>query len=129
MKCNYCGREAEPATGAEVYPHRPDLHHKTFLVCRPCDARVGCHPNGEPFGRLANKALRVARMYTHEAFDALWQDGPWRRNEAYAALAKAMGIPRQSCHIGQFTEEECERATTAVGLISVQSPKEDDEQH
>lgn len=36
--CDYCDKPAELVTGAEVYPHRPDLHHKKFWLCKPCDA-------------------------------------------------------------------------------------------
>ena len=85
--------------------------------CRPCEAWVGCHPQGTPLGRLADKALRQAKMAAHAAFDPFWKakmrrDG-WpqkrARNAGYEWLAGQMGIAREDCHIGMFDEAQCRR--------------------
>ena len=107
MKCPYCKKKAVRTTGEEVYPKRPDLHHKAFFLCRPCNAYVGCHESGQPLGDLANAELRKLRVAAHGSFDILWRMGYFKRHAAYTWLAEALGIPVKQCHIGQFREEAC----------------------
>lgn len=107
MNCNYCGQHVEIVTGEEIYPHRPDLHSKQFYLCRDCDAYVGCHPNGEPFGLLADFDLRTARIYAHAAFDKTWK-GKIERHQAYRWLSQQMGLTSEAAHIGKFTKEQCQ---------------------
>jgi len=107
--CPYCKKQADVATGRDVYPGRTDLKNLKFYVCLPCDARVGCHNNsGKPFGTLANAPLRIARSKAHRAFDPLWKDGDLTRKQAYAWLASAMDIHVADCHISHFSEWQCE---------------------
>lgn len=110
--CPYCGKDAKLVEGREVYPYRYDLYDKRFWTCAPCDARVGCH-NGtdRPLGRLADGALRRAKMAAHAAFDPLWKSGAMRRENAYAWLAVRLGIEdvAKDCHIGEFDVATCER--------------------
>lgn len=104
MICDYCGRQTDKVTGADIYPHRPDLKSKVIYRCVPCKAHVGCHPGTDrPLGRLANADLRKAKMAAHAAFD------PSARAEAYQWLAEALGISRDDCHIGMFDVETCKR--------------------
>lgn len=121
MKCDYCGEEAELVTGAVVYPHRPDLFHKLFYQCTPCQARVGCHPNTKkPLGRIANAQLRKAKSMVHLIFDPLWKKeigGTMKRKEAYRLLAEEMEITRDECHIGMFDIPRCTHAIEATGRI------------
>jgi len=114
VRCDYCGEPAKQVTGAAVYPRRPDLASKVMYLCRPCDAWVGCHPGtSNPLGRLADKALRVAKMEAHAAFDPLWRDQPrGARSSAYAWLASALGIKAEDCHIGMFDVETCKRVVS-----------------
>lgn len=116
--CPYCDKRARLASGADIYPHRPDifgLHAKPFWQCVPCGAYVGCHPGTrKPLGRLANAALRLAKMRAHEAFDPLWKSGRMGRNEAYGWLTRALGIPGSECHIGMFDEAQCAAVVRAV---------------
>ena len=110
VPCPYCGDPAELVGGDRVYPHRPDLAGKRFYLCAPCDAYVGCHPGTtEPLGRLADKALRRAKVAAHNAFDPLWQVGPMTRSEAYRWLAEALGVAPADCHIGLFDLQQCQR--------------------
>lgn len=115
IRCDYCNQPAELVTGRTVYPHRPDLFHKMFWVCHPCDARVGCHAKGsgrEPLGRLANAELRAAKVAAHSAFDPLWRGAKNHkvaRTTAYQWLARRMGLAGSQCHIGMFTVEQCQR--------------------
>lgn len=114
MLCDYCGKEAKFAKGSEVYPHRPDLADKNFFRCAPCDAYVGCHPGTRrPLGRLANAELRRAKMAAHAAFDPKWKGKTMTRSQAYAWLAHQLSIPPNSCHIGMFDVDMCERVVLA----------------
>ena len=45
---------------------------------------------------------RRRRAMCHAAFDPLWKRGAMTRNEAYKALAEAMQIDYDDCHIGMF---------------------------
>lgn len=108
--CPYCGTVAELVTGGVVYPNRPDLAAIYIWRCVPCDARVGCHGRGtRPKGRLANAALREAKMRAHASFDQVWKGGGMRRDDAYDWLACQLGLTRGECHIGMFDEAACER--------------------
>lgn len=115
--CDYCRRPALRVTGAAMYRNRPDLADKVIWLCRPCDAWVGSHPGTDiPLGRLANAELRRAKMAAHAAFDPLWQarvaageSKKKARNGAYEWLAGALGIPRETCHIGMMDAALCRR--------------------
>lgn len=119
--CDYCHRDAELVTGKVVYPHRPDLFHKFFWQCAPCGAFVGCHEKNKgygdgtrPFGRLANAELRRAKSAAHDAFDPLWRSGQMSRHDAYAWLARALGMSPANCHIGMFDVDLCNRVRTVA---------------
>ena len=114
LTCPYCNRDAQQATGADIYPHRPDLAHKKFYRCSPCGAYVGCHKDGRPLGRLANADLRRAKQLTHAKFDPLWKSGQMSRSAAYRWLADQLGIPGDECHIGMFDIDRCRAAYKAV---------------
>lgn len=112
--CPYCGEPSKLTTGATVYPHRPDLSHKLFFRCEPCDAHVGVHEtSGLPLGRLADATLRRARIAAHAAFDPIWRGGSMKRGDAYALLAKKLGVHVSQCHIGHFDTSMCRKVVTA----------------
>lgn len=124
--CPYCGGVAALVTGADIYPHRPDLCEKRFWACQPCDAYVGCHPAADaygrggmgdgtvPLGRLANAELRSLKQRAHAAFDPMWKSGAMSRRKAYAWLSTSMGIPSNKTHIGMFDEAQCRAVVAAV---------------
>ena len=107
MKCPYCDGPTERVGGEVIYPHREDLYHKRFILCRPCWAYVGCHEGGTPFGRLADAKLRRAKMRAHATFDPIWKSGSMKRGEAYAWLAEKMKLNIDNTHIGMFDLEQC----------------------
>ena len=108
--CPYCNKESEGVDGTAIYPHRPDLSHKWFYQCLPCDAYVGCHPDTKnSLGRLANAELRKWKSIAHRVFDPLWRDGHMKRKEAYKALAEVMNIHPNDCHIGMFDVDQCKK--------------------
>lgn len=129
--CPYCGAKSILVTGETIYPHREDLYHKRFFHCPLDEAWVGVHEmTGDPLGTLANANLRKLRSAAHAAFDPVWDDPahqkwakqlgkkdskpkgyfvPRFRTAAYTALAKAMDISVENCHIGVFNEDQCRK--------------------
>lgn len=119
MKCQYCDREAELVTGEKTYPHLTSLHHIPFWFCQPCEAWVGCHPGTKtPLGSVANAELRLKRMQAHSAFDSTWTNRK-ERSKQYAWLADVMGLSEDKCHIGSFSEEQCQQVLDAVLLAEL----------
>lgn len=132
ITCPYCSKPAPQVSGLVVYPHRPDLEPKRFFYCAPCDAAVGCHPDGRPLGRLANRSLRQLKREAHGVFDVLWDSmdaqrlaypEETRKNaklrnlmrvRAYEWLAERMSLKIASCHIAEFDEEQCRTAMAIV---------------
>lgn len=130
ISCPYCSTPAELVTGDVLYPHRPDLASLKFWRCSPCGAHVGCHKRGAvadgirsdgtlPLGRLANAELRRAKSQAHALFDEIWKSRRMGRRQAYAWLAKKLGIPQAECHIGMFDVDRCREV---VRLIKEPSP-------
>lgn len=118
--CPYCKELSLLKKGREVYPHLPELQHKNFYVCEPCDARVGCHAKTlRPLGRLADAELRVLKIRAHAAFDPIWrsENTIMSRNEAYEWLSVELKINRRDCHIGEFDVDLCRRAIDACELL------------
>lgn len=110
LTCQYCGKKTEKVLGLVIYPHRKDLFDKTFYLCKPCKAWVGCHPKSEiPLGEVANAKTRRFRGLAHLSFDEVWISGKLKRQEAYRWLQEKMGLDQDSCHIGKFNTSQCEK--------------------
>lgn len=114
--CPYCGQMPKLMNGEAVYPHRPDLKDKPFWVCWPCQAWCGCHPKTQaPLGTVANAALRKLRSRVHELLDPKWRGKKkGDRSKVYKDLRQALGISKNDCHVGKFTEELCQRAISIL---------------
>lgn len=69
---------------------------KKFFIT-PCD------------GGVITLALSVA----HAAFDPLWQGRAMSRKQAYAWLAKQLGIQQDAVHISEFDVAQCGRVVEA----------------
>ena len=116
LLCSYCNAPAVfHASSAAVYGGRD---YGPVWACTPCQAWVGCHgTTDKPLGRLANKALRQAKMAAHAAFDPIWQakqrrDGLIKghaRGKGYKWLAAQLGIEPAHCHVGMMNEGMCRR--------------------
>lgn len=108
--CPYCEKESMLVRGDIIYPKLKYLHKKAFFLCEPCNAYVGCHKGStNPLGRLANAKLRAKKVRAHDAFDPIWNEHRYfERSDAYTWLAQQMGMKKKDCHIGRFTEEQCD---------------------
>ena len=82
LYCCGCSLIVEPrlTTGAEIYPHRPDLNELNFWVCDTCNNYVGCHKSKEstgitPLGSIPTPELKECRKELHSLIDPMWQQG------------------------------------------------------
>lgn len=111
--CQHCGGEPQfKASSAHVYGGRD---YGPIWECS-CGARVGCHKGTKrPLGTVCDDATREARKAAHAAFDPLWRRGVGRfRWQCYQALASAMSLTTDECHIGSMTAEQCRRVVALV---------------
>lgn len=109
-RCPYCNGRAKLLTGDFVYVDRPDLAKRLFWACMPCGAWCGVHGNSAraaPLGTLADADLRRMRRQVHDLLDPLWRDGGMARADAYAWLARRLGMDVRRCHVGFFREAQC----------------------
>ncbi|WP_298128442.1 zinc-finger-containing protein [Ferrovum sp.] len=113
VECPYCDNQAELVQGKEIYPYPGSPQNGMYWLCRPCKAWVGTHKNSPRFapkGSLANAELRRARQEAHAAFDVIWTENLMSRAEAYAWLARELGVQVKRCHIGFFDVVQCVEA-------------------
>lgn len=118
LPCAECGKEAATLVdGARIYPHRPDLHRRSFWLC-DCGAYCGCHPGTTfPLGAPAGRDTRAARVAAHDAFDPMWKVKAVRdnlpphvaRQAGYLWLADALGVDVRDCHISHMTAAQAMR--------------------
>lgn len=111
--CRYCGGVIRMVPAQKVYGHateRLGLQKEHIYQCQNCNARVGCHKGTiRPLGNVANEALRLKRIETHQIFDAFWREKRMSRTAAYKWLAKKMGLPEKHTHIGGFEMDQCQK--------------------
>lgn len=123
--CIECGALGRLMAGAQVYPHRPDLHQRLWYVC-PCGAKVGCHPGtARPLGMPCSPETSRARDHAHRVFDVIWRDKVLdgvrqytARNRAYNWLAKELGIRSADCHLSHFDRATCERVVALCAPLA-----------
>ena len=112
--CRYCGGVIKLVPAVSIYGEtaakRLGLEREHIYQCQNCNARVGCHRGTiRPLGDVANETLRLKRMETHQVFDGYWKRQRMSRTAAYRWLAKKMGLPEGTAHIGGFEMDECQR--------------------
>lgn len=102
VRCPVCSKRARLNQDAAWGPE---------WTCDEHDMRVGCHPGTiRPLGTMADRLTRKARQQAHEMFDGTWSHKKGRsRREAYADLARELGIAEHECHIARFDKEMCEK--------------------
>ena len=97
--CRYCGGAVHLVPAAKVYgpaaAKRLGLEREKFYQCQNCNARVGCHKGStRPLGNLANEALRMKRMETHQVFDSFWKERGMSRTQGYIGRSEAAGTSK-----------------------------------
>lgn len=121
--CCGCQKEVDArlTTGAEIYPHRSDLHSLPFWKCDGCGNHVGCHHKTKdrtrPLGNIPTKELREARKHIHALLDPLWKDGNIKRGKLYAQIVEALGT--KQFHTAEIrTIEEARKVYRTVKEIA-----------
>jgi hypothetical protein len=112
MKIYCCGCNQEVTArltdGAEIYPHRSDLHCLPFWKCDRCGNYVGCHHKTEnrtrPLGCIPTEEIRKARKEIHKVLDPIWRSGCVDRKALYAAISEHLGWTFHTAKI-RSTEE------------------------
>jgi hypothetical protein len=122
-ECPNCGSAVKLVSNAAIYGREYGewaWAYKCDSV--DCDSYVGLHPfTSIPLGTLANPATREARKRAKAAFNPLWEGRRMKRREAYAWLAKALGISNVGeCHIGWFDIAMCDRVVAVIAARSTQ---------
>ena len=85
-----------------LYPYSRD--YGPVYACPQCTAYVGTHKHDEsPKGTVADYDDRELRKTAHAALDPYWRGGgQLSRGQAYAKLARELGISGADCHIGHM---------------------------
>lgn len=90
-----------------------------------CRGGIGCHPNGAPLGKPANRATKQLRIEAHAAFDPLWKSGSMRRPQAYAWLRHRFGTG-EHVHIAELDADGCRRVIELCNGFEHEYEKEAD---
>ena len=100
--------EARLTDGAEIYPHREDLHDLPFWKCDECGNYVGCHHKTknrtQPLGCIPTPEIKKARQYIHKLLDPVWQSGKIKRREIYALISEKLGWKYHTANIRSVEE-------------------------
>ncbi len=97
LYCCGCESDVNPrlTNGAEIYPHRKDLHQLPFWKCDECGNYVGCHHKTSnptlPLGAIPTPEIKNARRHVHRVLDPIWKDGHMNRGVLYEALSDLVG--------------------------------------
>lgn len=108
-----------PECGAKMRLRYSKKHDRHFYGCErfpDCGGTHGAHPDGSPLGTPADRVTKSARIRAHGAFDRLWKPkgAPMTRPQAYAWLAKVMGLKPGEGHIARCTREQCEQVVATI---------------
>ena len=108
--CCTCGRDVQArlTSGAETYPHRPDLADIPRWICDTCKCHVGTHHKTSdptrPLGNIPSPAIRTARIKIHELIDPEWKSGRVSRKRLYGRLSEALGYEYHTAEIKTIDE-------------------------
>lgn len=117
-ECPYCAGAVKIVSNAEIYSGKTYGEWPWAYLCKGCGAYVGMHPYTDiPLGSLADADLRKARKLAKQPFETWRRTRGIERGEAYALLAKGMGIPVGECHFGWFDKERCEKAEAVASAL------------
>ena len=110
IRCVSCCEkvEARLTSGAEIYPHRPDLKAIPFWKCDKCGNYVGCHyktkNKTQPLGNIPTPDLREARKYIHAILDPIWKSGNIKRKDLYLMISQKCGWNYHTAQIRSIEE-------------------------
>lgn len=112
--CRYCGGVIRLVPAEKIYGEKAakslGLFGEQIYQCQNCNARVGCHKGtNRPLGNVANEALRLKRIETHQVFDGYWKSQHMTRTNAYKWLSQQMRLPAKQSHIGGFEMDQCQK--------------------
>lgn len=107
--CGCSGKvEARLTNGAEIYPHRPDLHELPFWRCDACGNFVGCHHKTNartaPLGCIPTPEIKNARKQIHALLDPIWKSGKMPRAQLYARISEQIGRSYHTANIRSLEE-------------------------
>lgn len=102
-----CDVDARLTSGAEVYPHRPDLAALPRWKCDGCGNSVGTHHKTDnptrPLGNIGSPEINRARMHIHALIDPAWKSKRIKRGKLYGYLSNALG---REYHTGEIKTVE-----------------------
>jgi hypothetical protein len=115
--CCQCGDEVEArlTSGAECYPHRPDLAALPRWKCDACGNHVGTHhktkTHTKPLGNIPSVEIKNARIKIHALIDPVWKSGKMPRGRIYAKMSERLGY---QYHTGEIKSVEEARKVYVV---------------
>lgn len=114
--CCGCGKNvnAELVGGEKIYPHRPDLAEKKFLLCPICHNYVGLIIGEEV--TIPDEYIRNKRREIHYILDNLWNNKE-KRVQVYTIMSNQLGRPY---HTGELrTHKAADDALSAAQRTSM----------
>lgn len=85
--------------------------HGLFWGCTRWPKCKGVHSahqeTGAPLGIPADRPTIEMRKKAHASFDRIWKQGLQLRAECYRWLRRELGMSKDDCHIGKFTQAQC----------------------
>lgn len=110
-QCPYCGSKVILQDSIIIYRKQSYGLVYTCEKYPRCDAYVSCHKGTKkPLGTLANAELRSIRNLGHATFDRIWKEKILTRTQAYAWLAKRLGLKVEQTHFAMFDKETALKA-------------------
>jgi hypothetical protein len=95
-------------SGAETYPHRPDLADIPRWICDTCKNHVGTHhktaDRTRPLGNIPSKELQKARIHIHNLIDPMWKSRRVSRRDVYGHLSAKLGYEYHTAEIKTIEE-------------------------
>ncbi|MBB1469487.1 hypothetical protein H5232_13680 [Pseudoalteromonas sp. SG41-5] len=119
VRCEYCSGLASLSESKHIFKGKD---HGLVYLCENyksgCDSYVAVHKGDNlPQGTLANAGTRSARQKAHKILDVLWKEYGFARVDVYRQLANYLEVKPNDCHIGKFTEQQCESAINFTKFI------------
>jgi len=95
--------------------------HGSFYGCSrypECSGKLRAHSSGRLVGDAIDQEIAAARKFLTKILGELWERKAMKKMEAYAWLAKAMGLPKAT--ISQFDLDQCIDGIGRVNQFAVE---------